>query len=174
MIENIIGWTLILAVVLIPLYFVYKSVRAYREMRREHALAIEQAQAELQALKDREQERFRQDRLKRKTATPVASFEEPRKSTTYVAPRAADTDSGFVDAAMTALMITQLMQSSKESHASTVTHDYNTDTVTFTPVSTSSSSDDEDRRVVSDTFDSSSSWSSSDSSSSDSGPSSDW
>jgi hypothetical protein len=100
----------------------------------------------------------------------------PAKKHTYTVSEPANTNDGFMDGVMTAMVINTLMDSGKSAIAGTVTKDEDTGSVGVRVNESSFGFDDDDsRKSASSTF-SSSSWSSSDSysSSSDSGPSSDW
>ena len=178
--ENLIGWALVATLVVVPVGIFVYLVQRWRMRQQVEKDRKEQMKAELQALKDRERERWRQNALKTSTTDVTrhpktigvvgGGGSRSYASTATAMPATASTtsDSTLNDLAMLYVLNTALTHGSAAAQV-----DYNSGSI---KVDVPAMSDDEDSKVVNDTFsssssDSSSSWS--DSSSSDS-VSSDW
>ena len=69
--ENIIGWLLLAVIIAAPVIAVTWLIRRNRVSEREYRDRLDYYQSQLKAAKDREQERWRQDRLKTDPTPPA-------------------------------------------------------------------------------------------------------
>jgi len=201
MIENIIGWSLIL---LLPALAIFVAIKLRRRLKKitqaryeaEQRLAeelVRQArERERKRVKEREEWQARLDGAGVKAKTTydfnsntvrTAVTNKKTKTTTYVdtpVERNTTPVNNWSNDLLTTMIITDMLSNHKDVSAGTVNWKDDTPTVkeTYSKPSTDFGFDDSDsRKSSSSSFsssDSSSSWSDSSSSSSDSGPSSDW
>lgn len=181
--ENVIGWILVVALVALPVLFIWAGVKLYKRTK------IKQEQAE-QARKDRKAEADKWWKERQTGATHVGKtkydYVTDTTKTTVTDKRTGQNMSyvhetnGSPDL-LTTMVIADMLFNNKDSSSGRVKWDNDVPSVTETSSRSSSSSswgfdDDDSRKSASSSFsssDSSSSWDSG-SSSSDSGPSSDW
>lgn len=185
--ENLIGWTLVLVLIVMPMVVVFGLYKRHRKTQQAYQDNLDRYQVEVKALHDREKERWRQAALKPSTTDITkypkvhpasggggASYTRSYASSATALPETTSTVRTSDDSILQDLAMMYVLNTALEHGSSHAQIDYDKKSVT---VDTPSRSDDEDSRVVTDTFssssDSSSSWSSSDSSSS-SDVSSDW
>jgi hypothetical protein len=199
MLENILGWSVIVAFPVGVIFGLYKLIK-YRKRIADEREAEEYAQALERAKQARERERQRakereewQARLDGKSVKSTYDFnnntvktavkDKKTNTTSYVTTPAESVSSpinNWSTDLLTTMIITDLLTNHKDVSAGTVNWKDNTPTIkeTYSKPSTDFGFDDSDsRKSSSSSFsssDSSSSWSDSSSSSSDSGPSSDW
>jgi len=195
MIENIIGWSLILLVPVLAVYIAIKLRRRLEKIKQDRYEA-EQRLAEERAKQAREREKQRakereefQARLDGKTVsskydyntnTVLAKVHDKKTNTTTYKTVPAETlppVDNWSNDLLTTMVIADMLSSHKDVSAGTVSWKDDTPTIkeTYSKPSTDFGFDDSDsRKSSSSSFSSSDSSSSWDSSSSDSGPSSDW
>jgi hypothetical protein len=178
--ENTIGWLLVCALIAAPVGIFVYLVQRWRLRRQVEKDRTDQLKAELQALKDRERERWRQDALK-PSITDITRYPKTvgvaggggGRSYTSATALPATTSTASNDNALNDLAMLYVLNTALTHGSASAQVDYDAGSI---KVDAPARSDDEDSRVVRDTFSSSSSdsfWSSSDSSSS-SDVSSDW
>jgi hypothetical protein len=178
MIENILGWSLLIAVPAIIIFGIVKARRAYEQytLKRDQE---ETARAEKKAKAARDWQkaytgathvgRTSYDYTTDRTRTTVKERETGREMS-YVHTNDSGPD------LLTTMLVADMLFKNKDSSAGTVSWKGDVPSVTESSKSSWGFDDDDTRKSASSSFsssDSSSSWSDS-SSSSDSGPSSDW
>lgn len=174
--ENILGWILVVALVTLPVLFVWVGVNLYKRTK------LKQAQR-AQERADRKVAVDNWWKEKHQGATHVGKTKYDYitdTSKTTVTERATGKNISYVHTKddspdlLTTLIVADMLLNHKDSSAGTVSWKNEVPTVKETSSSSWGLDDDDSRRSVSSSFsssDSSSSWSSS---SSDSSPSSDW
>lgn len=164
--EDILGWTIITAIVASVVYAAY-------------CIFTRKSKHEATNLQYETEKTIRAERLDQiRSARPVPPPAPPARTTNTVAPTTAEPAKDWSPDMLTTMIIADMLTHNKSSSAGSVTWDNDTPTIHPTKSDSFGFDDSDSRKSASSSFsssDSSSSWSSSsDSSSSSSGPSSDW
>lgn len=178
MIENILGWSLVIAIPALVVFGIYKAQRAYkRYTERKAQEAIAKAERSAKAAREWQQKLQGATHVGKTTYDYIGD-----QHRTIVTEKATGRQMSYVHTndsgpdLLTTMIVANMLLNNKDSSAGTVDWKDNVPTVTESSKSSWGLDDDDSRKSSSSSFsssDSSSSWSDS-SGSSDSGPSSDW